>query len=84
MITSASRPVVCGYFRLVQAVSDQGETEKLLIILPKTPAVSLFHRFLGNAAAKFYRGARRSRFPMALLPKTVKRRRRQRFLTEYQ
>ena len=32
-------------FRLFQTVSNQGETDKLLITMMKLPSVSLFHRF---------------------------------------
>jgi hypothetical protein len=45
MMPVASRPVMRGYFRPFQAVSNRGETDKLLIIFQKMLAVSLFHRF---------------------------------------
>jgi hypothetical protein len=47
MTPSANRPLLRGYFRLFQAVSNRGETDNLLIRLMKLPPVSLFHRFGG-------------------------------------
>jgi hypothetical protein len=47
MTPSADRPLLRGYFRLFQAVSNRGETDNLLIRLTKLPPVSLFHRFGG-------------------------------------
>jgi hypothetical protein len=38
---------------LFQAVSNEGETGKILILLNKSPCVSLFHRFQREALANF-------------------------------
>jgi hypothetical protein len=84
MMPAANRPLVCGYFRLLRAASNRGETDKLLMTLPKTPAVSLFHRFWGTLPRNFTGGQPAIKIPEALFPKAVKRRNRQRFITKYQ
>ena len=54
MTPSANRPLLRGYFRLFQAVSNRGETDNLLIRLMKLPPVSLFHRFGGMLPVRFW------------------------------
>jgi hypothetical protein len=55
MTASANRPLLLGYFRLFQAVSNRGETVTLLMQLMKLPPVSLFHRFGGMLPVRFWR-----------------------------
>jgi hypothetical protein len=54
MTPSANRPLLRGYFRPFQAVSNWGETDNLLIQLMKLPPVSLFHRFGGMLPVRFW------------------------------
>ena len=48
-------PTVLSCFRLFQAVSNRGETDKPLIIMMKLPAVSLFHGFGEHRPRNFNR-----------------------------
>ena len=62
---------------LFQAVSNEGETDKPLIGVMKLPAVSLFHRFQGEAAGNFQIGGPipiKIKTSRALFAKVVKRR----------
>jgi hypothetical protein len=84
MMPAASRPLVCGYFRLLRAVPNRGETDKVLIMLKKLSAVSRFHRFLGMLPWNFDGDRRPIKIPEALFHKNVKRRNGHGFIVEYQ
>ena len=69
MIPTASRPMVRGCFRLFQAVSKRGETDKLLITLMKIARCFAVSPFLGNAAREILMGTDRPiKIPGGLIP----------------
>ena len=72
-------------FGQLQAVSNRGETVKLLTIKAKLPAVSPFHDFGEQGPRNFNRDRPADlKIPSGLPLKTVKQRNRQRFTAQYQ
>ena len=85
MIPAASQQVVRSCFRLFQAVSNRGETDKPLIRMMKLPAVSPFHDFGEHRPRNFNRDRPADlKIPQRPPLKTVKQRNRQQFIQQYQ
>jgi len=72
-------------FRLFQAVSNQGETDRPLVLLVKMAPVSPFHGFEGEAPGNFeWPQTPRISNSAASLPKMLKKRNSRNFYPYYQ